>query len=553
MLRSLHISHYILIDSLDIDFPEGLCIITGQTGAGKSILLGSLSLLTGAKADASVISEGADSCVVEGAFTSDDERVRAILDDNDIDWEAGDDLLIRRVVHRSGRSRSFVNDCPVPVGVLGDLAARLVDIHAQHQNLALSDPGFQRSVLDLFAGNGDRLKACREGWRALQQLRAELRDTEARLAQLAAERDYDEARWRRLDEAKLQDGELEELEAEQTRLANAEQILQTLAGVENLLEPASDAVPGLVPALKEATRMLQRAGAWIPEAQTLSDRLDSARIELDDILSEVGRLGASVDVSPRRLEAVEERMGLLYDLMKSYNCSSVAGLIAARDALNERLYDSTALEERKEALILEIEAAQRRQEAIFEDLRAARQAAAPSLAARIESELHFLELDRAVFAVAVEPAASGEDGADAVRFLFSASGRNPVDVARCASGGELSRIMLCLKGIMAGFKAMPTLVFDEIDTGVSGSAADKMGSMICEMGRRMQVFAITHLPQVAAKGQAHFLVSKRAGDDVTSTIKKLSPEERVQEIARMLSGSVISDEAVANARRLLTD
>ena len=552
MLKALHISHYILIDSLDVVFPEGLIIITGQTGAGKSILLGALSLLTGAKADAAVISEGADSCVVEGEFSTADPHIRAMLDENGVEWEDGS-LLVRRVIHRSGRSRSFVNDCPVPVGVLSALASRLVDIHSQHQNLVLSDASFQRAVLDLFAGNGALLQSCRASWRALQQSKAALRETEARLASLSAERDYDEARFRRLEEAKLQEGELEELEAEQTRLANAEEIRETLSGVEEMLSPSTDDVPGLVPALKEAARQLSRTGAYLPDAASLAERIDAARIELDDILSEIGRLGASVEVSPRRLEAVEERMSLLYDLLKKYGCSTIPELIAEREALSSRLYDSTALEERKEELAREIAAAQQRQEAIFAELRARREAAAPALATRLEKELRYLELDRAVFSVAVEPAPGGEEGADSVRFLFSSTGRQPVDVARCASGGELSRIMLCLKGIMAGFREMPTMVFDEIDSGVSGSAADKMGTMICAMGDRMQVFAITHLPQVAAKGKAHFLVSKQASGDVTSHIKKLSPEERVQEIARMLSGSVISDEAVANARRLLTD
>lgn len=552
MLKALHISHYILIDSLDVVFPEGLIIITGQTGAGKSILLGALSLLTGAKADAAVISEGADNCVVEGEFATDDPRIRTLLDENEVEWDERG-LLVRRVIHRSGRSRSFVNDCPVPVGVLSALASYLVDIHSQHQNLVLSDPAFQRSVLDLFAGNGALLRTCRDSWRALQQLRAELRETEARLAQLAGERDYDEARFRRLDEAKLRDGELEELEAEQTRLANAEEIRETLSGVTELLSPSSDDVPGLVPALKEASRLLSRTGTYLPEALELAGRLDSARIELDDVLSEIERTGAAVEVSPRRLEAVEERMSLLYDLMKKYSCASVAELIAERESLSSRLYDSTALEERRETLAQEIAEAQRRQEEIFAALHARRAEAAPALASSLEGKLHFLELDRAVFSVAVDPAVGGEDGADAVRFLFSSTGKNPVDVAKCASGGELSRIMLCLKELLAGYQEMPTMVFDEIDSGVSGSVADKMGSMICAMGDRMQVFAITHLPQVAAKGQAHFLVSKQAGGDVTSTIKKLSPEERVFEIARMLSGAVISDEAVANARRLLTD
>lgn len=552
MLKSLHISHYILIDSLDVVFPEGLIIITGQTGAGKSILLGALSLLTGAKADAAVISEGADSCVVEAEFTTSDPRVRSILDDNEVEWADGS-LLVRRVVHRSGRSRSFVNDCPVQVGVLSALAARLVDIHSQHQSLVLGDPAFRLSVLDLYAGNGTLLQQCREAWRESQQLRLQIRELTDRLERMAAERDYNEARFRRLDEAKLRDGELEELEAEQTRLANAEEIKESLSGASELLSPSSGETPGVIATLKEASRLLSRTGTYLTESRDLAERLDASRIELDDIFSELERLDEGVEVSPQRLEAVEDRMSLLYDLLKQYNRNSVAELIAVRDDLSSLLFDSDALEEKKSQLESGLAAVTKRLQGLYDELHRRRLAAAPGLAAKIEKELRYLELDRAVFQLALEPSKGGEDGADTVRFLFSATGKAPVDVARGASGGELSRIMLCLKATMAAFTQMPTMIFDEIDSGVSGSVADKMGSMICEMGREMQVFAITHLPQVAAKGQAHFLVSKEDADRTYSHIKKLSPEERVLEIARMLSGSVISDEAVANARRLLTD
>ena len=552
MLRALHISHYILIDSLDVTFPEGLIIITGQTGAGKSILLGALSLLTGAKADATVISEGADSCVVEAEFASDDPRIRAILEENEVEWEDGT-LLVRRVVHRSGRSRSFVNDCPVQVGMLSALSSLLVDIHSQHQSLMLGDPSFRLSVLDLFACDGDLLQRCREAWRTCQHLRSELRGLSERLERLAAERDYHEARYRRLEEAHLQEGELEELEAEQTRLANAEEIKGSLSAVEELLSPSVGEQPGLIASLKEASRQLNRAEAYLPDLQELSARLDASRIELDDILSELERLDAGVEMSPQRLEAVEDRMSQLYDLLKKYNCTTVGELIAARDGLSQLLFDSEALEECQSELEQALSRAQEGLEKLYAGLHEARSAAAPGLSAKIEGELRYLELERALFQVVLEPVKGGEDGEDAVRFLFSSTGKSPVDVSRSASGGELSRIMLCLKATMARFTQMPTMIFDEIDAGVSGSVADKMGSMICSMGEGMQVFAITHLPQVAAKGQAHFLVSKDSSDRVTSRIKKLSPEERVLEIARMLSGAVVTEEAVANARRLLSD
>ena len=552
MLRSLRVSNYVLIDSLEIEFPEGLVIITGQTGAGKSILIGALELVLGGKADASLVGAHGETCVVEAEFSvGGDDAVQSILARNDLE-ETGD-LTIRRVVNRSGRSRSFVSDEPVSLPVLQELSERLIDIQSQHQTLRLADPAFRMAMLDHYAGNGDRLAACRVAWSAWQDARKALSETTARLAALQTEKGYNEALFRKLDEARLREGELEELEAEQTRLAHAEGIKETLSAVSGLLSPADGEWPGAAATLKEASRLLSRSEAVIPEARELASRLDAVRIELDDISSELDRLDAGVEVSPQRLEAVEDRMGEIYDLLKKYHCATEGELIAQRDALSSLLYDSAALEERAEALEKEMEETQRQLDQAHAALHRSRVEAAPRLAAQLQERLHFLELERSVFEVAVESAPAGEWGADAVRFLFSASGRNPVDASKCASGGELSRMMLSLKSLLASLTEMPTMVFDEIDSGVSGSAADKMGSMICTMGAGMQVFAITHLPQVAAKGQAHFLVSRDASGEARSTIKKLSPEERVLEIARMLSGSVISEEAVANARRLLTE
>ena len=546
MLRSLHVRNYVLIDSLEIDFPEGLVIITGQTGAGKSILLGALGLVLGGKADASLLGVHGDTCVVEADFSiGDDPALQALLADNDLE-ETGS-LTIRRTVNRSGRSRSFVNDEPVSLPVLQALSERLIDIHSQHQTLRLADPAFRLSMLDHYAGNADGLTACREAWTTLQENRKELAAVKERLERLAAEKGYNEALFEKLDRAKLRDGELEELEAEQRQLAHAEELKELLTAGGEILTPSDDRAP-LSAQLKEAEKQLAKAARYIPSMETLVQRIESARLELDDIADELEATSARVDISPERLEQVEDRMSLLYDLMGKHGVQTIGDLIAERDRLSALLFDSTALEERKVELEKAVAQAEKAYGKAADTLRKARQKAAKGFAAAIAESLAYLELDRAVFEVELTEAAEGPSGRDAVRFLFSSTGKAPQDLAKVASGGELSRIMLSLKAMMARYTAMPTLFFDEIDTGVSGSAADKMGSLICRMGEDMQVFAITHLPQVAAKGQAHYLVTKE--NDVTD-IRLLTQEERVREIARLLSGSVITDAAIANAESLL--
>lgn len=547
MLRSLHVRNYVLIDSLEIDFPEGLVIITGQTGAGKSILLGALGLALGGKADASLVGAHGDTCVVEAEFSADGNApLQALMAENDL--EVGDTLLIRRTLNRTGRSRSFVNDEPVSLPVLQALSEHLIDIHSQHQTLRLGDSAFRMSLLDHYAGNGSRSEACRKAWNDLQGLRKELAEVTDRLRRMAAEKDYNEALFARLDEAKLRDGELEELEAEQKQLAHAEELKEYLNGCEDILAPADDRAP-LTAQLKEAEKQAARAARFIPALEPLVQRLESARLELEDIADELEGANARIDVSPDRLEQVEDRMSLLYDLMKKHGVQTVGELIAERDRLSEALFDSTALEERRVALEKSLGKAEKAYAAAADALHDAREKATEGFASAILASLAFLELDHAVFRVELAEAPEGPAGRDAVRFLFSSTGKAPQDLSKVASGGELSRIMLSLKAMMARYTAMPALIFDEIDAGVSGSAADRMGQMICRMGEDMQVFAITHLPQVAAKGKAHYLVTKE--HDVTD-IRLLSEEERVQEIARLLSGSVITDAAVANARALLS-
>ena len=555
MLSRLLVKNYVLIDSLEIDFPEGLIIITGQTGAGKSILLGALSLVMGSKADASMVSEGADNCVVEAEFEmGDDEQLKSLIEENEAEWEDGH-LIIRRVVNRSGRSRAFINDCPVPVQVLQDISSRLVDVHSQHQTMLLSDKTFQMGILDYFAGNASLRESCAELWRRQSSLKSELSSLEAKISRIAGERDYNEAQYKQLESAALRDGELAELEEEQKQLANAEEIKLGLSAAEELFTAAADGerMP-LDSLLKEAAKCLSKVGRYMPAASDLSERVDSCRRELDDILSDVSQINSRVDMSQERLDEVEARMSLIYGLFQKHGCTTETELIALRDSLSEMLFDSTQLEEKREELMQQIESVSKDLASVADQLHVSRQDASGSFAENIQASIRGLELPYAIFEVEILEAPLSANGIDTVQFRFSSTGRNAVDVAKCASGGEMSRIMLALKAMRARFANMPTMIFDEIDTGVSGSVADKMGSMICDMGSYMQVLAITHLPQVAAKGTAHYLVSKEidpATSKAVSTIKRLSDEQRVLELARMLSGSVLTDAAIANAESLL--
>ena len=556
MLNRLHVRNFVLIDSLEIDFPEGLIIITGQTGAGKSILLGALSLVMGSKADASLISGDAENCVVEAEFDVDsaDEALREELDENGVEWDNGH-LIVRRVVNRSGRSRAFVNDSPVSVQVLQSLASRLIDVHSQHQTLLLSDKNFQLSILDHYAGNSELKDECAAAWREMTSIKSELTQLESKLARMAADKEYNEAQYSQLEAASLQEGELEELEEEQKQLANAEEIKTCLSNAEELFTGASSLEDmSMDSSLKEASKLLSKAGRFVPSLSELSERVDSCRRELDDILSEISTVNSRTDLSPERLEQVESRMSLLYGLMQKHSCSNISELIAVRERYNEMLFDSTQMDERKAELESRLASVSVKLNSLADRLHESREAASASFAANIQDSIREMELPYSVFEVSLVDAPLGAVGRDAVMFRFSATGRNAVEVAKCASGGEMSRIMLALKAMMARYANMPTMIFDEIDTGVSGSVADKMGTVICAMGQHMQVFAITHLPQVAAKGSAHYLVSKEidpATGAAVSKIERLSDEQRVLELARMLSGSVLTDEAVANAKSLL--
>ena len=528
MLRSLYVKNFVLIDSLDIQFPEGLVIITGQTGAGKSILLGALSLLSGGKADASRISPGADSCVVEAEFSRKGEE----------------SLILRRTLSRSGRSRCFVNDEPVPQQEMEALSAQLFDIHSQHGSLLLASPAFQLSVLDAFAGVTALSADCGRNYRTLRTTQTELSRLRRERDEARRRADYEQARLEQLREASLSEGELEELEEEQKRLSHAGQIRQVLSEAGRLPDTR---------ALRDAERKLSHSAGFLPEAGELGGRMTSARIEIEDILATLEQLGTSVDVSETRLEAVESRLSKIYSLLQRFNCRTVGELLGQQKELESWQERSEGLDDEIAALERQEAASQKEYDRLALNLSELRREAAPRFAARIGEDLRFLELERAVFRAELSDTEPSATGRDALCFTFSAHGGTPVPLSKCASGGELSRIMLCLKALISEFQGMPTLIFDEIDTGVSGSVADKMGAMICKMGAHTQVIAITHLPQVAAKGDAHFVVSKELLPDggAVSHLEKADAQERTMEIARLLSGASITPEAIANAKSLL--
>lgn len=535
MLARLTIENYALIDHLEIEFPGDLVIITGETGAGKSILLGALSLLFGGKADAGVIKDNTRNCVVEAEFRGPE----------------GKETIVRRVLSPSGRSRSFVDDEPVTMDELGNATSGLVDIHSQHQHLLLADRKFQISVLDSYAGILDEVERYSHNYESLVSARRNLEAMKARLSASEKEREYLEFQYSKLEEAKLRDGELQELEIEQIQLANSELIKENLSVVSNAIEGDET---NILSSLKEAENALFRIREFVPAAEELASRVESARIELKDVAQEADRTAGSVVCDPSHLEEVENRIGLICDLMRRHGVSSVAELIALRDEIASKLGIGVDAELEKSKLEKEVARLEDECRKEADEIHNKRIAKAPQLSELLQESVRNLEMPLAKFEVRVSKKDSfGIDGCDDILFYFNANGAELRELSKCASGGELSRIMLCLKALMCRYKGMPTVIFDEIDTGVSGSIADKMGRIIVGMGSNMQVVAITHLPQVASKGSAHFLVYKEGNPVPATKIRHIEGEEREREIARMLSGSSVTNEALANARVLLNE
>jgi len=537
MLRRLAIQNYALIDSLDIEFPGGLIIITGETGAGKSIMMGALSLLLGAKADVSALKDNARNCVVEGEF--------------DVD---GEELILRRVISPAGRTRNFINDEPATLASLTEIASRIVDIHAQHQHLLLADADYQMRVLDYFAGSSQVLEGYREVYKELQQTRKELEELDIQIARSEGEREYRQFQFDKLHEAKLKDGELEELELEQNQLANSEQIRENICSAYALLQPMG---VSLVQNIKDAAHILQKSSNFVPELEQLCNRLESCRIECKDIEDELETLQDRIVVSPQRLEQVEERLSLLYSLMRKHQAGSVEELIKIREELQVQLQGADRSLVEREELVARVSELEERRGELAAELTELRRGKVAELGAVLQESIRELQMPHAVFEVSMKDAGKYTlQGKDSVEFLFSANGSaRTALLQKAASGGELSRIMLCIKSLMARFTGMPTMIFDEIDTGVSGSIADKMGELIGRMGERMQIFAITHLPQIASKRGTHLLVYKEFDKDnnAATKIRVLEGEERVKEVARMLSGAQLTDAALENAKELLKE
>lgn len=537
MLRRLAIQNYALIDSLDIEFPGGLIIITGETGAGKSIMMGALSLLLGAKADVSALKDNSRNCVVEGEF--------------DLD---GEELVLRRVISPAGRTRNFVNDEPATLASLTEIASRIVDIHAQHQHLLLADVDYQLKVLDFFAGTSALLEKYREVYLQLQQAQKELEELKAEIARSEGEREYRQFQFEKLHDAKLKDGELEELELEQSQLANSGQIRENICSAAALMQPMGVSV---VQNLKEAAHILQKSSNFVPELEQLCNRLESCRIECRDIEEELEVLQERIVVSPQRLEQVEERLSLLYSLMRKHQAGSVAELINIKEELEQQLLGADRSLEQQSALENRIAVLEVERERLAEELSEARNEKRDALEKELQQSIRELQMPHAIFEVSIKDAGKyTHQGKDSVEFLFSANGSARLgQLHKAASGGELSRIMLCIKSLMARFTGMPTMIFDEIDTGVSGSIADKMGELIGRMGERMQIFAITHLPQIASKRGTHLLVYKEFDKDnnAATKIRVLEGDERIKEVARMLSGAQLTDAALENAKELLKE
>lgn len=551
MLKRLLVENYALIDKSEIELSSGFSVITGETGAGKSILLGALNLILGQRADTKSIKDPARKCVVEAVFDISNYDLKPFFEAEDLDYE--EECVMRREIVASGKSRSFINDTPVNVTTMKSLGDRLLDIHSQHENLLLNDSRFQLQIVDSIAKNGDCLQTYEAEYSKLNSISRRLQKLRDELAQKNANRDYAEFQLTQLVEAALVADEQELLEAEAEQLEHASEIKEALLKAVYLLDESEQSVNQ---SLKDSVSTLNSVSNYLGGLNDLSERLNSCLIETKDILRELEVLNNDMDVDPNRLDFVNTRLDTIYTLEKKHNVDSVAGLLELQASYEQQLQDLEFGSEEIEALEKELAEQSQKVLALAQELSKARKACAPQIETELSDLLHELGMPNARLSLdfkALEKC--GPTGLDVVTFLFSANkDRGMQPITAIASGGEISRVMLSLKYVLSKSAALPAIIFDEIDTGVSGEIAAKMGAMMQNMSAHMQVLSITHLPQIASKGAQHFKVYKKDVESGTvSSIKQLSKEERIAEIAQMLSGANLTDAAINNAKELLKD
>lgn len=550
MLKRLTIENYALIDSLQICFDKGFTVITGETGAGKSIILGALSLILGQRADLRHVKQDETRCVIEGLFDISAYRLKPLFDEHEWVYE-GDECILRREIWSTGRSRAFINDSPVYLNDLKLLGEQLIDIHSQHQNLSLNDNRFQLNVVDLLADTSKERERYSEAYASYRAAVKALRELSEQYRRNREEEDYLRFQYTSLTEAALEEEEQVRLEEELEALTHSEEIKSTLFETTNLLSGEEQNVEQMLRTVRDS---LQSLNAFFPKVSTLAQRVESAYLDLKDVREEASRLFEQVEFDPGRQQIVEGRLGMLYELEKKHGVSSVGELIALRDAIGTKLQQIDSLDEQLAAQERETAAREKEMLEKAKVLSQKRHGATAAIEQQLTDKLDFLKMPHTRFQCKITPRKEPDaTGADQVEFLFSANRNRALQpVSQIASGGEISRLMLSLKAMIAGATALPTIIFDEIDTGTSGEVADRVGAVMKAMSREMQVIGITHLPQIASKGENHFVVYKEErNNSVVTGIRKLTGEERVGEIARMLSGAEVTEQAVENARVML--
>lgn len=551
MLKRLSISNYALIDQLEIDFEQGLTIITGETGAGKSIILGALSLILGERADSTSIRDKERKTVVEATFSIEDYNLEVFFRDNDLDY-FDDELIVRREINPNGRSRAFVNDGVVALSTLKELMTRLVDIHSQHSNMLLSRPAFQLSILDNIAGDDEELNDYRGLYNEFKATEHQLQELRDNYDRNRSEEDYLRFQLGQLQETNLRHDEDEELEQQQRRLANATSLKEDLWKVINTLNSEDNSV---LDQLQEVRNTLATAEQNLDEIAGMSERVSNALIDLKDIAQSVGAIEESLNSDPATLQQVEERLNTIYSLERKHNAKTVNELLKLQEDYEQRLAAIDSSEERITQIQEMLESQRSAALQLARTISDRRKKAAGEFAATLQPLAQNLGMKNLQFHIDFKPVALNANGCDSVEFLFAFNkNQELMPVKDTASGGEISRLMLCIKSVIARSMNLPTIIFDEVDTGVSGEIAHKIGDMMGEISHKIQVIAITHLPQVAAHGDSHLRVFKTdtATQTVTS-VQRLSDEEHVTEIARMLSGSELNQAAIDNARALINN